>query len=92
MINTLNEFKNQYGDIKISELIEILSKPKEQIYHYWISKSLIRKFYIISDKPGHWALILCKSIKEAESIIKELIIEDERNGIKSVYKKKEGDN
>ena len=91
MRNTLKQFQKQYGDITISELIKELDKPKEQGYHYRIHKSLIRSVYIVSDKGGNWDMINCKNIKEAEMKIQELIKEDAKNGIKSIYSKKEGD-
>lgn len=88
MLEILKALQQKYGNLTIKELIEKIEEKKEITEQYWIHKSLIGSIYITSSKEG-WELQHCKNENEAEKRIKELIIEDEVNGIKSIYKKKE---
>lgn len=87
MLEILKALQKEYGNITIKELIEKMEVNKEVVEEYWIHKSLIGNIYITSSKKG-WELQYCKNKGEAEEKIKELIKEDEINGIKSIYKKK----
>lgn len=91
MVDVLKEIQKLYGDITIGELINILDKPKEETYHYWLWYSHFGNGepYILSSKKD-WEMINCEDTKDAEIKIKKFIEEDEKNGIKSIYKKKEG--